>query len=94
MKKKIICIVVIFVLLLGTGSVLASSLLTRTLSGTMQYQDIEGGFWVVISNGKSYIPINLTEKYMVEGLEVKFQVVDLSDLAGIHMHGSYVEILE
>lgn len=94
MKKRIIGIIVVFALLLGTGGVLASSFLPRTLSGTMQYLDIEGGFWVVVSNEKSYIPANLTDEYMVEGLEVKFKVVDRPDLSGIHMHGSYVEILE
>jgi hypothetical protein len=93
MNKKIIGLVVVLTLVLITGGVLANGLLTRDLVGTMRYVDLEGGYWAVVSDGEEYIPLNLTDDYMAEGLKVTFEVVERQDVMGIHMGGTYVEII-
>jgi len=93
-KKSLVGLIAVLALVLVAGGALASGLLTKDLSGTMEYVDLEGGFWAVASDGERFIPLNLSDEYMVEGLKVKFKVVEQPDVMGIHMAGTYVEILE
>lgn len=91
--KKLVGLVLVLGLVIA-GGVVASGYLTRDLEGTMEWSDLEGGFWTVAADGEHYIPVNLAEEYMVEGLTVEFKVVERPDMMGIHMGGTYVEILE
>lgn len=94
MKKRLVILAAILVIVLAAGGVLASEYLTRSLTGEMKYVQLEGGFWAVVSDGENYIPINLSDDYTIEGLKVRFKVVERPDIMGIHMNGTYVEILE
>ena len=93
MNKKLIGLIIVLALVLVAGGVLASGLLTRDLTGTMTFVDLEGGYWAVVSDGENYIPLNLPENYKVEGKRVTFEVVEQPDMVGIHMGGTYVEII-
>ncbi len=94
MNKKLVGFITVLALVLVAGGALASGLLTRDLSGTMEFVDLEGGFWAVVSDGERFIPLGLSEEYMVEGLKVRFKVVEQPDMMGIHMAGTYVEIIK
>ncbi len=64
-------------------------------SGTIQYIDLEGGFYGIIAdNGKHYFPINLPDEFRVEGLRVRFTAIMRNDVATIYMWGTPVEILK
>lgn len=92
LKRYIFAFTLVVVLI--SGGVLANGLVPKELSGTVRYLDLEGGLWVIESGGKSYMPIDLTQNYMVDGLKVRFKVVERPDIFGIGMRGSYVEIIE
>ncbi|MTI95471.1 MAG: hypothetical protein FH749_08265 [Firmicutes bacterium] len=92
MKNKTIVVSLVFLLLIG-GAVIAGNLM-RDLTGTMTYVELEGGFWAVESGDELYIPTNLDDEYMKEGLVVSFKVVERPDMVGIHMSGTYVEIID
>lgn len=86
--------ITILALILVAGGAMASGRLTRDISGTMEYVDLEDGFWAVASDGDRFIPLNLSEEHMVEGLKVRVKVVEQSEMMGIHMAGTYVEIIK
>lgn len=63
--------------------------------GTVTYIPVEGGFWgIVTDTGKKYDPVNLSEEYQKEGLQVKFRAEELKDRVSFHMWGTLVRILE
>jgi hypothetical protein len=78
------------------------------MKGTVRYLDtavairgedyvipgIEGGFYgIVADNGARYDPHNLPEEFAIDGLRVKFQVVEEKCMGGIHMWGKIVRII-
>lgn len=70
---------------------------TRMLTGTMQYVELEGGFWVIegtTGSGPSatYRPINLPASFQVDGQRVEARVVIRDDLGSIYMQGTAVEL--
>lgn len=63
--------------------------------GTVHYINLEGGFWGIRGDdGKNYDPINLSPELQKEGLRAEFKFKIKKDVAGIHMWGRIVEILE
>lgn len=64
-------------------------------TGTIEYIPIEGGFYGIISDdGERYDPMNLEERFQVDGLRIRFEAVICHECAGIHMWGWIVEILD
>ena len=56
---------------------------------------LEGGFWGIISDdGTKYDPIYMEDEYKKDGLPVRFEVKIREDLAGFHMWGTIVEIVQ
>jgi hypothetical protein len=64
-------------------------------TGTIRYVRVEGGFYVIdTDNGVNYDPINLPKDYAIDGLRVKFEVVERPDIVSFHMNGPIVEIIK
>ncbi len=63
-----------------------------TESGTVEYQDLEGGFYGIITDESRYDPINLPEQYKNDGMKIDFVAYPRSDLASFHMWGELIEI--
>ncbi len=62
-------------------------------SGTVTYQDLEGGFYGIAGDdGKKYLPLNLDPQYRIDGMRVSFEYEEASDIATIQMWGTPVRI--
>jgi len=65
------------------------------ITGIVRYLQLEGGFYGIIGDdGEKYKPMNLEPQYEVDGLKVKVQARIVKGVAGIHMWGKSVEVLE
>jgi hypothetical protein len=65
-----------------------------TADGTIIYQEIEGGFFGIITDGgNKYNPTNLPINFRRDGLRVRFEGKLNTDLAGIHMWGELIDII-
>lgn len=65
----------------------------KEISGTIVFEDIEGGFWgIVDENNNRYIPVNLPEQLKWNGKKSTMTIRYRDDISGIHMWGRYVEI--
>ncbi|NRB63314.1 MAG: hypothetical protein HRU40_09875 [Saprospiraceae bacterium] len=65
-----------------------------TITGTVVYQNLEGGFWGIIdSSGKQYFPINLPEQLKYEGKSVRVVASTIDDDMGISMWGTSIRIV-
>jgi hypothetical protein len=70
-----------------------TSNISRT--GTVKFNDFEGGFYGIISDaGEHYDPINLGKEFQVDGLRVRFEAKIRKDLGSIHMWGTLIEIIK
>ena len=49
--------------------------------GTVRFDPIEGGCWLIDSGGETYDPINLDESFRVDGLRVRFEAEIAEDMA-------------
>lgn len=68
---------------------------TFVSTGTIQYIDLEGGFYGIITDqGENYLPLNLPEAFRVDGLRVRFWAKVRNDVMTIYMWGTPVEILK
>ena len=65
------------------ASVAACGLLDPEIgdTGTIVFQQIEGGCWLIDTATERYYPINLPANLQVEGLQVEFEGVSRADLA-------------
>lgn len=62
-------------------------------TGTMRYQEMEGGFWgIVADDGGKYDPLKLDEKFQKEGLRVRFKAMPEPDMMSTHMWGTIVNL--
>lgn len=62
-------------------------------SGTVTYQDIEGGFYGILGDdGKKILPLNLDARYRVDGMRVSFEYEEAGDTITIQMWGTPVNI--
>ncbi|MEI6293275.1 MAG: hypothetical protein WCP36_06310 [Methanomicrobiales archaeon] len=66
---------------------------TIETTGTVTWVALEGGFYGIIADdGTQYDPLNLPEKYLQDGLRIRFSAVEEPDVAGFHMWGTYITI--
>lgn len=64
-------------------------------SGTITYIDLEGGFFgIVTDTGEQYLPVNLEDKFKVDGREVTFTGVPVEGGATTYMWGTPIRITE
>ena len=49
--------------------------------GTVRFDPIEGGCWVIDSGGETYDPVNLSDELKVDGLRVRFEAELRADMA-------------
>jgi inhibitor of cysteine peptidase len=76
----------------GEGGAADESTMTGT--GTVVFNDLEGGFWgIVADDGKRYDPLNLDKEFQVAGLKVRFEAKPRRDVVGFHMWGVAVELI-
>jgi len=62
--------------------------------GCVKFIELEGGFYgIITTDGTFYLPLNLPEKYQVDGLEVSFTARTAPDTATIQMWGIPVTIV-
>ncbi|MDH3208307.1 MAG: hypothetical protein OEO79_17025 [Gemmatimonadota bacterium] len=62
--------------------------------GVVRFVDVEGGCWGIDSAGQRLEPINLPERFRVDGLRVSFQAEDAADVASICQIGRLVRLTE
>jgi hypothetical protein len=63
--------------------------------GTVRIVPLEGGFFGIVSDdGHNYYPINLPDKYKVQGQRVRFVAKLRGDVITIHQWGTPIEIIE
>ncbi|MDD1662203.1 MAG: protease inhibitor I42 family protein [Methanomicrobiales archaeon] len=64
-------------------------------SGTVTYQNIEGGFFGILGDdGKKYEPLNLDGKYQKDGLRVAFEATIVKDAVSTRMWGTPVNLAQ
>jgi len=64
-------------------------------TGTVRWFSFEGGFFAIQGDdGVTYDPVDLAEEFRRDGLRVRYRVRIREDMAGFHMAGPIVEILE
>ena len=62
-------------------------------TGTVRHIALEGGFYgIVTDTGANYLPINLGNEFRQDGLRVRFEKVQRSDVVTIYMWGVPVEL--
>ncbi|MDD1668688.1 MAG: protease inhibitor I42 family protein [Methanomicrobiales archaeon] len=62
-------------------------------SGTVTYQNLEGGFYGILGDdGKKYDPLNLDAKYQRDGLRIAFEATDAKDIVSTRMWGTPVNL--
>jgi hypothetical protein len=77
----------------GDGAAQDSGLLSFT--GTVAYKSLERGFFALdADDGQKYMPINLAKDFAIDGLRVRVSARVRADMAGIHMYGTLIEIVE
>jgi hypothetical protein len=63
--------------------------------GTITYVGLEGGFWgIMTEDGRKFDPVDLPDKFKKNGLKVRVKLRPRDDLAGTHMWGQMVEVVE
>ncbi|HOB17399.1 MAG TPA: DUF333 domain-containing protein [Candidatus Methanoculleus thermohydrogenotrophicum] len=65
------------------------------VNGTVTYIDLEGGFYGVIADdGECYLPLELDDRYRVDGMRITFAGRVARDTVTIQQWGTPVEILD
>ena len=66
---------------------------TVTGEGTVQYIDLEGGFFgIVADDGTRYLPLNLPEEFSEDGLAIEFTGIIREDVVTIQQWGTPLEL--
>lgn len=62
-------------------------------SGTIQYRELEGGAWVILSeDGTTFEPVDLPEEYRKKGLRVRVWADQVEGAVSTRMVGPIVSI--
>ena len=62
-------------------------------TGTVRFQEMEGGFWGIIGDdGVKYDPMQLSKKKKKEGLRVRFTASPETDMMSTHMWGMIIKL--
>ncbi len=92
MYKKLV-IGIVFVLLIVGFSGCTDNYIEGT--GTIQYNDFEGGFYGIVGDDEEYYdPINLPSEFEEDGIRVKYTIKILENQTSIHQWGTIVEIIK
>ncbi|SHO51135.1 hypothetical protein SAMN02745220_03863 [Desulfopila aestuarii DSM 18488] len=76
-------------------SQMASSSDVFKIQGTIMHKNLEGGFFVIVSDDNQiYDPINLPEAFQKDGLKVNATARYKSDTMSFHMVGDIIEIID
>lgn len=79
----------------GEQTVVAEYRRPWVASGTVTYQNIEGGFYGILGDdGKKYEPLNLDAKYQKDGLRVAFDATVARDAVSVRMWGTPVNLVQ
>ncbi len=63
-------------------------------NGTITYVDLEGGFYgIVADDGEQYLPLGLSEAWLVDGSDVAFVARVRADVAAIGQWGTPVDVI-
>ena len=90
MKEKLFIVVSNLILICACSS---SNMISS--KGVISYIELEGGFYgIVTSDNINYRPLNLSDRFKIDGLQVQFKGKVRDDAAGIHMWGEVIEIEE
>lgn len=64
------------------------------VNAIVQFQGIEGGCWTLhVSQSVNYLPLNLSDQFRQDGLQVQVDLLRRDDHGSICMRGPVVEIL-
>ncbi len=63
------------------------------VNATVQFTPLEGGCWTLAVEEKTYEPINLTEEFREDGLQVRAALKPRVDMASVCQVGQIVEVL-
>lgn len=64
-----------------------------TASGTVRFQQIEGGFWGIVGDdGRRYDPMELPPEFHKDGLRVRFEAVPETDMMSTRMWGTMITL--
>jgi len=68
---------------------------TKTITGKVVWQDIEMGFWgIVSSDGAEYLPMNLPKSCEKDGKSIKIEIEEHPDAMTMVMWGTPVRIVK
>jgi len=68
--------------------------MSKLINGKTKYQDLEGGFWSIITDdGLSLRPVNMPPQLMEEDEHVECRVEFIDDSFGFQMWGQPVKII-
>lgn len=63
------------------------------LEGTVRYFDLEGGFWgIETDNGLQILPHQLADEYKKDGLRLRFNAAEITDMMTIAQWGTLSNI--
>ena len=66
-----------------------------SMQGTVVYQNVEGGVFVIISDdGRVYDPVNLEDSFKQNGLKVNIKARYQKDVMSSRMVGTIIEIID
>ena len=94
MNKNLIILSILFLLVVvGLSGCIEEDIVKGT--GKIQYIDLEGGFYGIISDdSEHYDPLNLPSAFQQDDLRVEYRLRILENQSSIHMWGIVVEVLE
>ena len=62
-------------------------------TGTVRFQELEGGFWGIIADdGSKYDPMGLDAKFQKDGLRVRFEASPETDMMSTRMWGTMINL--
>ncbi len=65
-----------------------------SFSGSVSYKSLERGFFAIdADDGQKFMPINLPKEFAIDGLRVQVTARAKSDMVGIQMYGTLIEIV-
>jgi len=91
--SKKIKILIILLLTIPLSLLIVFSLTNTVLiAGTVNYLDLEGGFYGIVDGKNNYDPIDLPEDFQIDGLRV-FVIARISkSQTSFHMWGTIIQI--
>ena len=93
MKKIVVLLIILMMISVGFLSGCTENIIQG--SGTIQFNDFEGGFYGIVGDDDEYYdPINLPTEFKEDGIRVKYSLKILENQESIHQWGTMVEIIK